>query len=348
MQQSSLFFQDKTALKLDQLNDPLAKLNEIVDWEDFRADLSEVRKSHDPRKGGRPPQDLVVMFKAIFLRHYYGLSHDQVEFQVTDRLSFRRFLGLGIDQNVPDAKTVWHYEDCFSKTKLLDRVFDKLLAQIEQAGYYARGGTIVDASIIETPKRSSEERLKKRHGVEEDAELPSKVRQQHDPDSRWTKKHNKSYYGYKNHIAIDNEHKIIRSQLTTPANKHDGHELDELVDANNSNGKVYADSAYQSQANEEMLARRGFKSEIHKRNRKTKEGKNDRRIEAGNHTKSKTRVRVEHVFGDIKRHGSKFGIRSVGIARATLAITMSNLVYNVRRFGHLLKHKTPIHRGKCA
>jgi transposase, IS5 family len=99
---------------LDAKNDPLVKIDTVVPWESFRVRLEAAwRKPPEARKSsaGRKPLDAVMMFKAIILCSLYNLSDDQVEYQIRDRLSFMRFLGLGLEGKVPDAKTVWLYRD---------------------------------------------------------------------------------------------------------------------------------------------------------------------------------------------------------------------------------------------
>lgn len=118
----------------------------------------------DPRKGGRPPLDVVLMFKTL-LQQLYNLSDDQTEYQIRDRYSFSRFLRLDPEDGVPDAKTIWSYREQLKNHGLLDDLFNGLLSQIEAAGYVARRGQIVDAAIMETPRqrnlREENERIKK-------------------------------------------------------------------------------------------------------------------------------------------------------------------------------------------
>ena len=142
--------------KLDQHNDPLTKINKLVDWATFRPVLSKIRMPRSSNKG-RPRSDTLLMFKMIFLRHYDSLSLKQVEYQVLDRLSFRRFLGLSLEDPVPDANTVWKYEELLVQKNLTDELFYSLLSQIEAHGYRPQGGQIVDATLVEAPKRKTEE-----------------------------------------------------------------------------------------------------------------------------------------------------------------------------------------------
>ncbi len=116
---------------LDAKKDPLVEINAVVPWEEFRPLLEQVwRKPESERKSraGRKPMDAVLMFKTLVLSALYNLSDDQVEYQIRDRLSFMRFLGLGLGDRVPDAKTVWLYREALAQAGKVDDLF-KLLAQ---------------------------------------------------------------------------------------------------------------------------------------------------------------------------------------------------------------------------
>jgi IS5 family transposase len=148
-------------------------------------------------------------------------------------------------------------------------------------------------------------------------------------DARWTKKHGKSHYGYKNHVNVDRRHKFIRDYEATDASVHDSQTLDDLIDADNTSSDVWGDSAYRSQETERNLGGKGYRSRIH---HKGKRGKPlTLRQTKANKTRSKVRVRVEHVFGFQERSmGGKF-IRTIGMVRAKAKIGMMNLVYNMSR-----------------
>jgi transposase len=139
--------------QLERLGDPLPKLERSVDWETFRSELEKVYKRSDPRKGGRPPFDAVLMFKVLVLQDFYKLSDDQTEFQIRDRYSFCRFLGLSPEGGVPDAKTIWLFRERVKQAKLIEKLFDAVLVQIEMAGLTARKGQIVDAALVPVPKQ---------------------------------------------------------------------------------------------------------------------------------------------------------------------------------------------------
>ena len=157
---------------------------------------------------------------------------------------------------------------------------------------------------------------------------PPKVRQK-DKDARWTKKHGRSHFGYKNHISIDRRHKLVRRYAVSTASVHDSQKLDDVLDANKTAIGVWADSAYRSKEIEEKLSERGLKSHIHRSGSRNKPL--TARQEAANKTRSKVRARVEHVFGN--QHNSMGGklVRTIGIVRAGLKIRMQNLAYTMRR-----------------
>lgn len=320
---------------LDAKADPLVKLNAMVPWEDFRPRLEAIwRRPAGQRKSkaGRKPWDAVVIFKAIVLCELYNLSDEQLEYQLRDRLSFMRFLGLGLEDRVPDATTVWLYREQLVEARVVEELFAAFDAHLREQGWLAMGGQMIDASIVPVPRQ--------RNGREENAAIkagetpegwdakPAKLRQK-DTDARWTRKHGKSHYGYKNHVNVDRRHKLIRRYEVTDAAVHDSQVLEAVLDADNTASEVWADSAYRSAEAEEKLAGRGLRSRIHRRahrNRPLSE-----REQQGNRTRSKVRARVEHVFGALANDMGGTLVRSIGIARARARIGLKNLAYNMRR-----------------
>ncbi|WP_280570587.1 IS5 family transposase [Chromohalobacter sp. 296-RDG] len=236
--QPSFFDQDTVHTKLDRLKDPLVTINEIVDWDGFRETLERIRPQTDTRQGGRPPLDAVLMVKMIFLRHYYDLSLKQAEYQVLDRLSFRRFLGLNLKDPIPDTNTVWVYEERLIEHDLIHPLFRDLMAQIEAASYLRRGGQIIDATLIEAPLRRNEP---SGHDDDQGGQGRSDAqRQQANRNAHWTRKHGQSYFSYKDYLGVDSKHKLIRTFEVTPSNRYDSHLLADLLDPDNSNGEVWA------------------------------------------------------------------------------------------------------------
>ena len=160
----------------------------------------------------------------------------------------------------------------------------------------------------------------------------NKARQK-DTDARWTKKNGQSHYGYKNHINVDNEHKIIREYEVTTASVHDSQVIESLLDEENSDKEVYADSAYRSEETEASLKEQGYRSRIHRKGKRNKPL--TRREQQGNRIKSVVRVRVEHIFGAIVNNMGGKLVRTIGLERAKTKIGLTNLVYNLKRFACL-------------
>ncbi len=320
---------------LDKFGDPLVLLKKTIPWALFRPELKAVWRLPDEKRksnAGRKPWDEILIFRVLALQQLYNLSDDQIEYQIRDRLSFMRFLDLGIEDKVPDAKTVWLYREKLAKAGMVKTLFDKFDAYLRDNGYLAMGGQIIDASIVPVPKqrnsREENEAIKAGEVPDDWDTRPNKKRQK-DVDARWTKKHGKSHYGYKNHINADRRYKFVREYDISEASLHDSQKFDDLIDGDNTSSDFWADSAYRSDKTESTLREKCYRSHIH---HKGKRGKplSERQIKA-NKTRSKVRVRVEHVFGFQQRSmGGKF-IRTIGLTRAAMKIGMMNLVYNMNR-----------------
>lgn len=338
MQHPGFFDLDERHAHLSKQGDPLEALNATIPWSTFRPVLKKLQRGVRKSNAGRKPYDVILMFKLLVLQSLYNLSDEQVEYQVRDRLSFMRFLGLSLEDRIPDATTLWLFRESLIEQGLIAPLFKQFNRYLDQQGYVARKGQIIDATIVPVPKQRNsrdENQTIKAGDIPQDWQDQPHKRRQKDTQARWTKKHNKSYYGYKNHIDIDNQHKLIRRYQTTDASVHDSRILSELIDPGNTNATVWADSAYWSQDTERDLKTKGYRSRIHhkgSRNRPLTE-----RQQAANHTRSIDRVRVEHVFGYQQNSmGGKF-IRTIGLARASAKIGLMNLGYNMKRLVTLEK-----------
>ncbi len=339
MAQMGFFDLSDRYASLDAKKDPLVAIDAVVPWEEFRPTLEGVwRKPDSERKSraGRKPMDAVLMFKTLVLSALYNLSDDQIEYQVRDRLSFMRFLGLGLEDRVPDAKTVWLYREALAQAGMVEVLFKQFDGHLARQGYIARGGQILDASIVPVPKNRNtrdENKTIKSGEVPEDWENKPAMRSQKDLDARWTKKHGKSHYGYKNHVNVDRKHKLVRRYDVTDAAVHDSQAVDHLLMRGNTGAGVWADSAYRSEEMEAKLRARKLTSHIH---RKGKRGKPlTEQAKGSNRTKSTVRVRVEHVFGAQTNDMGGTLVRTIGMVRARAKIGMKNLAYNMRRLVQL-------------
>jgi IS5 family transposase len=339
MGQMGFYDLDKRLEAISAKGDPLEVIKATVRWESFRAEIEAVtRAKPEERKSsaGRKPYDAILMFKILVLQTLHNLADEQLEYLIRDRLSFMRFLDLGLEDPVPDATTVWLFREALAKAGLVAKLFVLFNQHLEAKGYIARGGQIVDATIVSAPmqrnSRSENEAIKAGKTPEGWPEKPAKNAQK-DKDARWTKKHDRSFYGYKNHIGIDRAHKLIRRYAETDASVHDSQKLDDVLDKSNTGAEVWADSAYRSAEIEAKLEAKGYKSRVHRRARRNRPL--SRREQAGNTTRSRVRARVEHVFGH--QHTSMGGtiVRTIGIVRARAKIGLMNLVYNISRLVQL-------------
>jgi transposase, IS5 family len=335
MAQPGFFDFDRRLEAISAKGDALETIKAAVPWEDFRADIeAATARKADERKSsaGRKPYDAILKFKILVLQGLYNLSDEQTEAMIGDRLSFMRFLDLGLEDAVPDATTIWLFREALVAAGLIDKLFDRFGRHLQAKGYIARGGQIVDATIVSAPpQRNTKEENEtiKNGGTPEDWEKqPAKLAQK-DLDARWTKKNDKSFYGYKNHVGVDKAHKLIRKWDATDAAVHDSQKLDAILDASNTAKDVWADSAYRSAEIEQRLKEKGLRSRIHRR--AARNHPLSEKQEAANTTRSKVRARVEHVFGHQENSMGRKIVRTIGLARARFKVGMMNLGYNIRR-----------------
>ena len=284
-----------------------------------------------------------MMFKVLVLQRLFNLSDDrsddrssdQTEYQITDRISFQRFLGLSLGEKVPDAKTIWLFRNTLTELKIIDALFSQFNQMLEAQGIITHTGTIVDATFVDAPRqrnsRDENEQIKNNEIPEEWEKNPHKMSQK-DTDARWTKKRDETHYGYKDHIKVDADSKIILDYTVTPANVHDSNEFEEFF--NEQDNAAYADSAYI-----------GRNLPEHVRNEVCEKGYRNKPLteeqKENNRRKSRIRCRIEHIFGFMTMSMHGLTVRSIGIKRAKFNIGLTNLVYNLCRYA-LLSRKEAV------
>jgi transposase, IS5 family len=292
------------------------------------------------------------------LQTLYTLSDDQTEYQLRDRLSFMRFVGLALHQPVPDAKTLSLFREQLAKAGAIEKLFARFDAVLRDQGILAMGGQIVDATIVQArPARlTAEKKAALRRGDTPD-DWSAARRAQIDRDARWTLRRGRKrppengtpakrqtvtiavpLFGYKNHVGIDRRHGLIRTWAVTHAATHDGGQLGGLLDTNNTASAVWADTAYRSAANLVLLAKRGMVG--HLQRPKPRGRPMPPHIARGNATRSKVRAAVEHVFA-VQKQRLRLVIRTLGIVRATAKLGLANLAYNLLRFAWLQGRPAP-------
>jgi len=326
----SLFEYEERMEELTKKKSHLERLNQIIDWELFRPSLERAFYKEAKAPGGASHYDYVFMFKVLIIQKFYGLSDEQTEYQIKDRLSFQKFLGLTLSDDVPDEKTIWHFRERLIKSGVIEELFHLFNAYLEKEGIIGNEGLIIDATFVEAPRqrnnRDENKKIKQGEVPEGWEENEYKMRQK-DMDARWTKKNNESYYGYKNHVKADKDSKIILSYHTTSANVHDSQALGNLLTDNDRGKHAWADSAY---ANQPILEEYDLKLHIHEKSYRHRKLTDEQK--QLNREKSRVRARVEHIFGFVVTTMKGFNVRSRGILRAHGNVGLTNLIYNMCRY----------------
>lgn len=338
--------------KINEISDFLPKLKAMIPWETFRPTLARVREKQAQTGLGAPAYDVLLMFKILILQTVYNLSDDQTELQIRDRFSFRDFLDLSIADRVPDAKTVWFFREQLTKLGLDAQLFDLFFTILDDAGVRLSKGRIIDSTFVEVPRRHNTRQenatLKKGEIPETFTENPHRAAQK-DCDATWTKKRNERHFGYKDHAVTDVENKLIVSYAVTSASVHDSQVLmdlmpeipPEIVDGGEVKPDVslYGDSAYIGTDSGKALRDRGYDPQFNERAYRGHPLTDGQK--ASNRVKSKTRSRVEHVFGAMGSRCDTLIHRKIGFARAKVGIGLRNLAYNLCRLLTLLTPKPP-------
>lgn len=149
--QNSLFDLENRYASLSEAGDPLERLNAVIDWEVFRPLLERIDAKERKTAAGRKPTCRVLMFKLLILQRLHNLSDERLQFQVTDRLSFMRFLGLLLSGDVPDARTVWAFREALKEHRLVAPLFERLNQALADLGVELKSGQIIDATFVPVP-----------------------------------------------------------------------------------------------------------------------------------------------------------------------------------------------------
>jgi IS5 family transposase len=361
--QLDLFLDKKIYNRLDKMNDPLARLDAIMNWTSFVEIIDELRPDKTNNGvGGRPPIKSIVLFKGLLIGEIYNLSDAQLEYQITDRASFARFCGLGFGDASPDANSFWLLREKLKETKTYDDLFRALLVAIADAGLEYSKCAIVDATFVDSPRNRNlskkQREALKAHDKKPDEPLPFELDKeqiyrlesalpevdrtmshrlrQTDTDARWAKKGDEVHFGYKDHVAVDAESKLIIEHVVTAASVHDSQKLSDVVPDNTES--VYDDAGYVGAEVDSKLKEKCPNVE-HFTCAKAQKNK-PLTMEQKEHNReivSRIRSRVEHVFGRITYCMGGLTIRTIGIDRAKCQIALRDFAYNIMRFSTLVK-----------
>lgn len=292
----------------------LERVSRLVDWGGIEAVLVGLREDGPGRPGYRP----LLLFRALLLQAWYGLSDAELEFRLGDSLAFGRFAGLSLEDEVPDHTTLCRFRNRLVREQLLERLFAELDRQLERAGLVLKQGTMLDATLIETQAAG-------RRGP---GETPV------DPDAAYARRSGKpgSTYGYKAHVGVDQGSGLVRAVVTTPANVNDTTPADALIRGDERS--VLADAAYHTHARQAALKAQGVKPRLMRRPNKH-HPQLPPRLARMNKLIARRRSAVETTFATWKRRMGLTGIRYVGLAKASGQVLMVAMAFNLRRWAVL-------------
>ncbi len=334
-----LFDEQDTYQKLSDIGNPLEKISKVIDFEMFRENLeAKLLNQNKKNNAGAKPFDVVMMFKIMILQRYYGLGDTQIEYQILDRLSFKKFLGLESGDKVPDEKTVWAFRERLTNEGLVEDIFLQFTKYLASKELIMNEGKMVDASFTVAPRqrntRDENKKIKEGKGGELWNDKPNKNKHK-DIDARWTKKNGETFFGYKNHAKVDTKSKFIDNYEVTDASVHYSQPLDNLLTEDDAGQDFHADSAYTGEDQEKVISKYEMNNQVHEKGYRNKPLTDEQKI--SNKKKSKTRARVEHVFGFMEQSMNGLVVRSVGITRATGIIGLINLTYNLFRYEQVIR-----------
>lgn len=338
--EKGLFDEEFRREELKKHKDPLKRLNSVVDWEMFRPVLERALHKDAKGPGGRPAFDEVMMFKILVLQRVYGLSDEQAELQIMDRLSFQEFLGLRLADKVPDEKTIWVFRQDLTEKKVVEPLFETFKAHLESAGVLMKAGVIVDATFVDVPRqrntREENETVKRGEIPQEwQKEENQNKLEQKDTDARWTKKNGERHFGYKDHVKVDRGSKLITAYIVTSASVHDSQAVDKILTQEDTGKEFHADSAYVGEPIAKVLEEKRMGNAIHEKGYRNHPLTEEQK--ARNREKSKIRVRVEHVFGFMQTSMKGMFVRVIGKHRVGTIIGLANLTYNLFRYEQVLR-----------
>ena len=299
-------------------NEKLERLNGALEWKKLARLVDGIYSSPT----GRPSYPPLVMVKIMVLQQWYDASDEGMEEALWDRVSFKRFVGLSLEDGVPDHSTISRFRKEVTERGLAPRLFKELTRQLEARGLLVKKGTLIDATIVEAQAKRPSLRGR-RPGA------PSET----DPDARFTRQRGKTHFGYKAHIGMDADSGLLREALLTPANVNDTEVADALVSGDEA--AVYADKAYGSKQRSARLKSMGIKDRIMRRANKhhpVLPPWEQRR----NVLIAQQRSAVEKVFGTLKRTYGYRRVRYLGLERNATELFFKCMAYNLRRADRLM------------
>lgn len=291
-------------------NARLDRISQAFDWETIERLVSVLR----PARSGRPPWPPLMMLKSLLLQQWYGLSDTMLEEALGDRLSFRRFVGLAVDEGAPDHSVVSRFRKALREQGLDKALFEEIERQLSAKGLLVRSGTLLDATLVQAAVAKPSEPRGSRSAV--------------DPDADWTIKNGKSHFGYKAHIGVDERSGLIRRAELTSAKVYESEVADRLICGDER--AVYADRGYEKKERRKRLKAMGIKDRILHRRHKHIETLPPWQLKR-NKLINSIRAAVERVFGTFKRSYGYTRVRYRGLEANLLQLRLLCIAFNLRK-----------------
>ncbi len=297
-------------------NARLERLTELIDWTPLEALVADLHAA----PVGRPSYPPLLMVKVLLLQQWHQASDPAIEEALWERLSFRRFVGLGLQDAAPDHSTISRFRTQLAQAGLAEQLFAAVEGQLAARGLLVKQGTLVDATVVEA-------QVRRPRGGDTGAGSPR------DPDAAWARRGRQARFGYKVHLGVDAQSELVRRAQLTSANVNETEVADELIAGDEA--AVYGDAAYGTHARSARLRARGIQDQLMRR-----PSKHHPRLSPAarrRHARiERVRRPVEHVCGTLKRSYGYQRVRYRGLARNTTEMWFKVLAYNLRRADRLL------------
>lgn len=327
---------------------PIRKLKELINWEYFGKRL--MRKYKGGGELGRAPYDPTLMIKMLFIKHIYDLDDRGAENWCMDSLSARFFLDLAVNELSPDHTTLFKFRRKLEE-KDLEILLQKILVKTREKGIALGKAVIVDSTDISSFLSDEvDEDTERKGGRDKDARWMSKITKVVKDGEEKEEKY--SWFGYKEHTAVDSEHGLFLHLKVTPANVYDGHYFKDLIKG--AKDKIFpietatADRGYDDGELFEWCHEERINPAIRMKNQRMKYKKwRDIASEPWYKENLKQRFRVEQTNAIQKNHaGAKS--RAIGLKRTNIYCWLTALAVNIKRILKLIygiNFKTTINRA---
>ncbi len=290
--------------KVKKLRSKLEEIKQLIDWKAFVPLFPQKETNR-----GAPEYEKTLMLKILFLQSCYGISDEEMEFQIYDRLSFQQFLDF--PEHIPDFTTIWRFREELTEENIIDLIWDELNRQLVARGIIIQKGAIQDASFIQADPGKKNSSMNGR-GRE--------AKTSRSKDGSWTKKGKKSIFGFKAHHKVDEATKLITMVAVSTAKTFDGN-----IDLANTDEIIFRDKCYSGS---------GTKA---KGDGSMKKGKLTPHEILRNKRITKKRCRGEHPYGTMHRSLNAGRTKLTTLPRVFVQHVFVCIAYNVHRLTFLLK-----------